>query len=273
GIFFLLLFIFLFQILYWSLKYFDINNDASLFIEDLEFQDKLSEAIDLHEIKKSQEPAFFNPNFISDYKGYALGLSNEEIDRLHQYRKAKKWIYSAHEFQKITLVSDSLLMKLSPLFKFPEWANKQKVIGAKTKQQQFSEKKNLNDINLATETELQRVYGIGEKLSNRIIRFRTRLGGFVSNQQLFHVYGLEDNVVKNLLAQYEVKGTTKISLIDINTASSKVIREFIYFDREAANGILRYRDSAGIIKSWSELEKIENFPLDKIEIIKLYLSL
>jgi DNA uptake protein ComE-like DNA-binding protein len=117
------------------------------------------------------------------------------------------------------------------------------------------------------------VYGIGEKLSNRIIRFRTRLGGFVSNQQLFHVYGLEDNVVKNLLAQYEVKGTTKISLIDINTASSKVIREFIYFDRETANSILRYRDSAGIIKSWSELEKIENFPLDKIEIIKLYLSL
>ncbi len=148
------------------------------------------------------------------------------------------------------------------MFKFPEWANKQKVIGTKTKQQQFSEKENLNDINLATETELQRVYGIGEKLSNRIIRFRTRLGGFVSNQQLFHVYGLEDNVVKNLLAQYEVKGTTKISLIDINTASPKVIREFIYFDRETANSILRYRDSAGIIKSWSELTKIENFPLE-----------
>ncbi len=71
-----------------------INNDASLFIEDLEFQDKLSEAIDLHEIKKSQEPAFFNPNFISDYKGYALkfGVMKKLID-LPQYRKQEMDIF------------------------------------------------------------------------------------------------------------------------------------------------------------------------------------
>ncbi len=28
----------------------------------------------------------FNPNYITDYKGYSLGMSNEEIDRLHQFR-------------------------------------------------------------------------------------------------------------------------------------------------------------------------------------------
>ena len=33
----------------------------------------------------------FNPNFISDYKGYKLGMSIQEIDRLHQYRAQNKY--------------------------------------------------------------------------------------------------------------------------------------------------------------------------------------
>ena len=34
----------------------------------------------------------FNPNFITDFKGYKLGMSSEEIDRLLDYRKQNKWI-------------------------------------------------------------------------------------------------------------------------------------------------------------------------------------
>ena len=36
----------------------------------------------------------FNPNFITDYKGYTLGMTNEEIDRLLSFRKKNKWINS-----------------------------------------------------------------------------------------------------------------------------------------------------------------------------------
>ena len=32
----------------------------------------------------------FNPNFITDYKGYKLGMSVQEIDRLLAYRKENK---------------------------------------------------------------------------------------------------------------------------------------------------------------------------------------
>jgi hypothetical protein len=51
----------------------------------------------------------FNPNFITDYKGYKLGMSVAEIDRLLEFRKGDKYVNSAAEFQKITKVSDSLL--------------------------------------------------------------------------------------------------------------------------------------------------------------------
>ena len=63
----------------------------------------------------------FNPNFITDYKGYTLGLSPEEIDKLLAYRSQNLWINSASDFQTVTGVSDSLLATIAPFFKFPDW--------------------------------------------------------------------------------------------------------------------------------------------------------
>ena len=48
-------------------------------------------------------------------------MSNEQIDRLLAFREQGKWINSKEQFQEVTLVSDSLLNVISPLFKFPDW--------------------------------------------------------------------------------------------------------------------------------------------------------
>jgi hypothetical protein len=47
--------------------------------------------------KYSAKVYLFNPNFITDYKGYKLGMSVLEIDRLLDYRKENKYVnfYSA----------------------------------------------------------------------------------------------------------------------------------------------------------------------------------
>jgi len=68
----------------------------------------------------------FNPNFISDYKGYKLGMSVLEIDRLLAFRKGNKYVNSPKEFQDVTKVSDSLLNAIAPFFKFPDWVNNKK---------------------------------------------------------------------------------------------------------------------------------------------------
>ena len=49
----------------------------------------------------------FNPNYLTDQRGYFLALSPVEIDRLHAYRRQGKWINSAEDFQRVTGV-DSL---------------------------------------------------------------------------------------------------------------------------------------------------------------------
>jgi competence protein ComEA len=55
------------------------------------------------------------------------------------------------------------------------------------------------DINTATAEEWKALPGIGEVLANRIIKFRERIGGFVSMEQLHKTYGISDSVFWRLV--------------------------------------------------------------------------
>ena len=72
-------------------------------------------------LEKKYEIKPFNPNFITDYKGYILGISVEELNRLQAFRNQGRYVNSAKEFQQVTQVSDEVLNKISPYFKFPDW--------------------------------------------------------------------------------------------------------------------------------------------------------
>ncbi len=219
----------------------------------------------------------FNPNFITDYKGYTLGMSNEEIDRLLQYRKEDRWINSAADFKKITGVSDSLLNELSPYFKFPDWVTNPKPrtdFKSYKSEKGFSEKSynQKSDLNKATEEELQQVSGIGEALSKRIISYREKLGGFSDDIQLYEVYGLDPTVVQRTLNLFTVKSPKNISKINVNTASASDISTIPGISFEMGKKIWEYRRLHEKVNSVQELEKIEGMTQRKLQLIQLYLS-
>jgi competence protein ComEA len=217
----------------------------------------------------------FNPNFITDYKGYTLGMSSEEIDRLLQYRKQDKWANSTLQFQQVTKISDSLLNVISPYFKFPEWVTNPK---PKTN---FEYKNNTPktfdqkiDLNIATADQLQRVNGIGEKLSARIIKFRNKFkGGFIADIQIHDVYGISPEVLERLLNEFTVKTPKVVDKINLNKATIEQLVTIQHIDYELAYEIINQRTLREGYKSLDELSKVKDFPLDKIDIIKLYLML
>ena len=215
----------------------------------------------------------FNPNFITDFKGYKLGMSVAEIDRLLAYRKQNKFVNSATEFQAVTKVSDSLLKVISPYFKFPHWVeNKKEYTSAYTKTEYpKAEKIVVLDINEATKEELMKVYGIGDKISDRILEQKSKFGGFASMEQMKDVWGLSPEVVEKLNQNFEVKSTSKIKKISINNASVKELAQFPFFRYALAKEIVIYRSMHGDIKT-EDLAKIKGFPVDKIKIIALYLE-
>ncbi len=275
GIFLLLLIIVLLQCIYFFIDF--SSEDVQVNKEELAKYIKEIDSIKLAKLATTKPTIYpFNPNYITDYKGANLGMSNEEIDRLLTYRKQNKWINSAKQFQKVTKISDSLLNVIAPFFKFPEWVANTKSKTPSTssfnsKQKTYEQKK---DLNKATAQQLQEVNGIGKVLSERIIKFRNKfVGGFASSIQLQDVYGLTPDVIENITNQFTVKTPKIIEKINLNTATVDNLVTIPHIDYDLAHSIIEQRVLRDHYKTLNELTKVKDFPINKIEIIKLYLSL
>jgi len=259
------------QAIYYFSDFSTGNSANSLTPEEI---DKFQYQIDSIELARAEADSIkifpFNPNYITDFKGYTLGMSVEEIDKLHQFREGNKWINSVEDFQRVTGVSDSLLTAISPYFKFPDWvveAERKKTISKIVTPAEIS------DLNKAEAEELQKINGIGEVLANRIVNYRTKIGGFRSEIQLKDVYGLNYETREKLQRQFKVKKLEDFNLININRAKVLELVEVPYIKYELAREIIDYRELHEEIQSFEELSKIESFPSDKIDRIQLYLSL
>jgi DNA uptake protein ComE-like DNA-binding protein len=278
GIFLLILLIISLQCFY----YFSDSEVGEIEIDNQQLDQFRNEVDSLRQIEISnKQPKIFpfNPNFITDYKGYTLGMSNEEIDRLLQFRAKNQWVNSAKHFQQITQVSDSLLNTMAPYFKFPDWVTKaisnsssSNLPSPKLKHPKTYNQK--QDLNRATAMQLQKVYGVGEKLSQRIISFRNSLhGGFAADIELAEVYGLSEEVIAQIMKDFTVKTPRKIPRINLNEATIDDLVQIRYIDYEIAHNIVEERILRDGFNSLEELTKVEDFPVHKIEIIKLYLQL
>ena len=272
GIFILVAVIILLQLVYF---FYPFSSEVEEDPEHEKMVLRLQKEIDSLKQVRSQEISIplkpFNPNFISDYKGYMLGMSLEEIDRLHEYRAQELWVNSAEEFQEVTGVSDSLLKILTPTFKFPDFregASEENKVSKKA----FSTPLPKTDLNAATAEELQKINGIGEKLSARIVNYRNSLGGFRGNAQLKDVYGLSPQVIESLLQRFEVKPSA-VEKLDINAVTLMQLVEIPYLNYEQARAVVKYREEAGKIESFDELLQIKDFPVDKLDRINLYLTI
>lgn len=279
GIFFLLLIIILLQIGYFLFRSFPMDVSSEMFSLDIEEQARIDELKEKALQKDSVKMYPFNPNFISDYKGYLLGMSVNEIDRLHSFRKQGKFTNTAKEFQQVTMVSDSLLEVISPYFKFPEWTTASRQSSVVGKQENSPPSKGsredfgIKDLNKVTSEELKTISGIGETLSERIVKFRNRLGGFLVEEQLYDVYGLDADVAERTLRRFKVLSTPSIDKIDINKASVSELAKLVYLRYKVAQDIVSFREENGIITSFEQLKGIDGFPSDKINRLALYLSL
>ena len=270
GVFFLLLLIVVLQLTYFWLRYLNPKENANFFQIDQENQSVMDSLVlaSNHPVNNTINP--FNPNYIKDFKAYSLGMSVEETDRLFAYRSQNKYVNSVEEFQSVTLISDSLLEKISPFFRFPNWVKTD--VSTKKQTLKIKEATEIKDLNTVAIEDLKQIWGIGDKLSERIIKFRDRLGGFLINDQLYDVYGLKPEVVNRVLQKFQVLRPPDITKININTASADELASLVYLKYAVAQNIVRFRAENGKYRSLEELFNVYEFPIDKMDKIRLYLS-
>jgi len=276
GILFLLIIIIFLQLIL-HFKNFDSQQLVDLSQPKITSYNKQLDSLKKKSSKKKKFKIYpFNPNYISDYKGYQLGMNIDEIDRLLAYREQKLYVNSAKEFQTITKISDSLLQKISPFFKFPDWVQKKN--NYKNNQQRYIPNSRINvseittvDINKATLKDFTAIEGVDEYISERIIKYRSKLQGFSFKEQLFEVWGLDELMANKILSTFSIKNKPIIKKVNINTASFKEVLSNPYIDYKLCIQIFDYRDEVAELQSISEIKNIEGFPINKYNRIVLYL--
>jgi len=239
---------------------------------------KRIDSLKLVKLSKQNTIFSFNPNYISDFKAEQLGMSTKEIDRLFEFRKTGKFVNSKEDFQKITQVSDSLLNSIALYFKFPDWVKQRNQLKNRKKRNLDSQKISFNkkltttNINKATQEDFKTIYGIGDKTSERIIKYRSKLQGFSFPEQLYEVWGLEKKIADKTLELFKIFEKPLIKKININTASFKELLKNPYIDFDLCKKIFDYRDQVAELQNIAELKNIKDFPQDKYDRIVLYLQ-
>lgn len=203
----------------------------------------------------------YNPNYLTDYRAYTLGLPPEAFDKLLRYRQTNSYVNTPKQFQEVTKLSDSLMEKLLPQLKFSKPLYK-----SKTKNRIVLKK----DINKASASDFQEVSGIGAVLSERIVKYRSYLSGFSVLEQCYEVYGLDSLVVQRLWERFEIQSLPEIERLDLTTVSLQELEQIPYLNRADARKIIAHRTKNKGISTVTLSELFVNSP-NKLQRIKLYL--
>ncbi len=233
------------------------NENASGFFEDKVLQAKWDASMAVN--NKIIYP--FNPNYISSYKAYQLELTPKQYEAILAWRKKGFFFQNLEEFRAITSVSNDWTDTYAPFFKWPK--NKKAVVKPKRKLMQ------LGELNAATLSDLRKVNGVGEVLSQRILRYKKRLGGFASLDQLHEVYGLDSAVVKRMSTQFSLSAVS-YTKIDFQTASLSELAALPYLSYQEAKQLVRLRTHSDTL-SFQGLKKALKWDSLKFQRLALYL--
>lgn len=133
-------------------------------------------------------------------------------------------------------------------------------------------KQELNvELNSADTLTLQLLHGIGPAYANRIVRYRERLGGFVSTDQLLEVYGFTPELLAHI-EPYLRLDTAGIRRIDINGIDLKSLSRHPYIEYYQARDIVRLRSKGVVFNSEDDLRAVPSMADSTLRRIGPYLD-
>lgn len=211
------------------------------------------------------EPAvelfYFNPNTASAEEWQRLGLREKTIKTILNYRSKGGKFYKPEDIKRIYGLREAEVERLLPYVQIERATGSKNESGsfsgtvAETKPAAIESKNLVIDINNADTTEWKKLYGIGSKLSQRIINFRAKLGGFATVDQVGETFGLPDSTFQTIKPKLMVKPSS-IKQISLNNATLDELKAHPYIKYAIANAIVQYRTEHGNFKSVADLQKL-----------------
>ncbi len=213
----------------------------------------------------------FNPNTATKKELVTLGFSPFIAGRLENYRSKGGKFKIKSDLLKLYGMDSSLYKILYTWIDLPV-EKPGKIVEVKKESESFKKTaKEKFDLNTADSLQLVSIYGIGGKLSARIIKYRNLLGGFISPDQLKEVYGLDTIVISELNKRSFIVETFQPNRLNINSATEKELAAHPYLKYTIAKAITAYRFQHGDFKSIDDLTNIAIIDKSTFEKIKPYI--
>lgn len=208
----------------------------------------------------------FNPNTVDCLQLIEMNIPTPIVNNLISFRKAGGKFRKPDDLQRLYAVDSAWMDSLRSAIDIPivvvstpkrsyskspkRWEQKS------TKTQKLVHINPVVELNSADTSQLQKLRGIGNVFAQRIIKYRTLLGGFCTLDQLNEVYGLKPETIEQILP-YITVDTSQISKIAINKLWFYSLKKHPYCTKNQANAIINYRKSKGVIADWRQLQTVK----------------
>lgn len=199
----------------------------------------------------------FNPNNLADSLWLKLGISEQVTKTIKNYKAKGGKFFKKEDLQKIYGFSSSDYERLESYIIIPEKKYAMQKDSASFKAEKFPIKLNhlvVFDLNSASVEDLITLQGIGDAKANSIVKYRSRLGGYLEKEQLMEAYGIDSALYDSIKFRVDVK-TKNLKTININTAFEPDLKH-PYISKQFATLIVNYRKMHGNYKSVEEIKKL-----------------
>lgn len=198
----------------------------------------------------------FDPNTLNENGWKKLGIKDKTIKTIQNFLAKKGHFYKPEDISKIWGLHPDEIERMLPFIKIE--SSKNAIYPDKKAYEIYEKAKYIPaviEINTADTSSLIALPGIGSKLSQRIVTFRDKLGGFYKIEQIGETFGLPDSTFQKLKFRFSIS-KTPLRQINVNIATLDEMKSHPYLRYAIANAIIQYRNQHGNYVSVEDLKKI-----------------
>lgn len=201
----------------------------------------------------------FDPNHLPVDRWVQLGLSEKQAAAIHRYEAQGGRFRTKRDLARMRVVDPGLFDRWEAYIQLPDsliregggsvarieerkWPEPERAPGRVTMDAKL-------ELNTADSLALVGVRGIGPSFAKGILKYRTRLGGFHSLDQLAEVYVLRDKPdALERIRQAVVLDATHLRRFNLNTVTAEELGPHPYAGWKVAKALVAYRQSHGPFK-------------------------
>ncbi len=209
--------------------------------------------------KSQLAPFDFDPNVLSDSGYMAMGFAQKNVSTLRKYQKAGGKFKVKSDFNRLYFISDSIYSILEPYILLPDSLVKDQDTTKSKAYRQYDDKVKWSDtartdvykynpiicdLNYADTTELKKLPGIGSFYANKIVEYRSALGGYSNLAQLLELWNMKTETVDRIADRVTIDPQA-IEKLEINSATAQELASHPYISFHLASQIVLHREANG----------------------------